>query len=262
MADLHFYTTNDIDRFPRPSTYASRKHSWIHIFPEGKIQQHPSKTMRYFKWGVARLILEADTCPDVVPMWIEGNDSIMSEERTWPRWLPRVGKSKNVGVWFGENVGGEGPSGIFLNVRSRWRELVNRRRQEQRKRLDTRDTSRTSSSSSSSITDPGKAEQPQRTAPTPESHAGNSMEGDNDIDNSQSTQLGVLTDAELMYGDEARALREECTMLVRQEVLRVRRLRGLPDEDPKQGLVETRRLEGSQGQREGRMADGSLVKDT
>lgn len=71
--------------------------------------------------------------------------------------------------------------------------------------------------------------------------------------------VGVLSE-ELKYGSEAVRLREECTMRVRGAVLKVRRERGLPDEDPKEGLVETWRAEG--GKREGQMDDGSLVKDT
>ena len=70
--------------------------------------------------------------------------------------------------------------------------------------------------------------------------------------------VGVLSE-ELKYGSEAVKLREECTMRVRGAVLKVRRERGLPDEDPKEGLVETWRAEG--GKREGQMDDGSLVKD-
>lgn len=72
-------------------------------------------------------------------------------------------------------------------------------------------------------------------------------------------EVGVLSE-DLKYGAEAVKLREECTMKVRGAVLRVRRERGLPDEDPKEGLVETWRAEG--GKREGQMDDGSLVKDT
>ena len=72
-------------------------------------------------------------------------------------------------------------------------------------------------------------------------------------------EIGVLND-ELKFGEEAVALREECTRQVRKAVLQVRSLRGLPDEDPKEGLVETWWEEG--GKREGRMDDGSLVKDT
>ena len=160
--------------------------------------------MRYFHWGVARLILEPDVCPDIVPMWIEGNNEIMHEHRKAPRWLPRVGKE--CAVWIGENIGGE-REGVFRELRRKWRELVEDSRRKGAGVLD----------------------------------------------------LGVLND-DLKFGEEAVALRKECTMQVRREVLAVRRLRGLPDEDPKEGLVEKYREEG--GNREGKMADGSLVKDT
>ena len=143
-------------------------------------------------------------CPDIVPIWIEGNDQIMHEARQWPRFLPRL--NKRCGVWFGENVGGEGNT-VFLELRRKWRELI-----EDHKRKN---------------------------------------KGDLDI--------GVL-DNDLKYGPEAVKLREECTMHVRGEVLKVRRQRGLPDEDLKVGLVETWREEG--GKREGKMDDGSFVKDT
>lgn len=163
--------------------------------------------MRYFKWGVARLILEPDVCPDIVPMWIEGNDEIMHESRSAPRWLPRVGK--RCGVWFGENVGGESEGNVFHELRERWRMLAEDDRRERK--------------------------------------AGGEL------------TVGVLSE-ELKYGAQAVQLREECTMQVRGAILKVRRERGLPDEDPKEGLVETWRAEG--GKREGEMDDGSLIKDT
>ena len=159
--------------------------------------------MRYFHWGIARLILEPDVCPDIVPIWIEGNNEIMHENRAWPRWVPRAGK--NCGVWIGRNIGGERES-VFDEMRRKWRKIVE----------------------------------------------DNKRKGAGDLD------MGVLDD-ELKYGEEAVALRKECTMQVRKEVLAVRRMRGLPDEDPKEGLWETWREEG--GKREGRMDDGSMVKD-
>lgn len=73
--------------------------------------------------------------------------------------------------------------------------------------------------------------------------------------------MGELTEG-LMFGEEAVALREECARRVRREVLKVRRSLGLPDEDPKQGLVETWIKEGKNWKREGQMEDGSWVKDT
>ncbi|KAL8676730.1 MAG: hypothetical protein Q9224_005140 [Gallowayella concinna] len=198
------YSTNGIDTFPAPSAYDTRQYSWIHVFPEGRVHQHPQKMMRYFKWGIARLILEPDECPDIVPMWIEGNDQIMHESRQWPRFIPRV--NKRCGVWFGDNVGGD-RSTVFNDLRRKWRELV----EEDEKK-----------------------------------------EG-------RGFAMGVLSDG-LKYGKEAVALREECTRQIRGAVLAVRRKRGLPDEDPKVGLVETWRQEGDK--EEGKMEDGSWVGRT
>lgn len=197
------YTTNGTDSIPAPSAYGSRKHAWIHIFPEGKIHQHPEMTMRYFKWGVARLILESEPCPDVVPMWIQGFDQIMHESRQFPRFIPRTGKS--VSITFGDRVNTED---AFGDLRRRWRMLKEK------------------------VEQTGKAE----------------------------GELGVLMSDELRTGEEAVRLREECTLRVRQEVLKLREGRGLPAEDPKASLVETWRQEGPKA--EGKMADGSWVKDT
>lgn len=147
------------------------------------------------------MILEPDECPDIVPIWIEGNEQIFHESRKFPRPVPRVGKT--VGIWFGDNVGGTA-DGAFADLRRRWQRLVER-------------------------------------------------------EENQSSELGVLSN-ELKYGKEATELRMECTMEIRREVLRLRRMRGLPDEDPKDSFAETWKHEG--GGREGRMEDGSWVKDT
>ncbi|KAK8223468.1 hypothetical protein BKA81DRAFT_404396 [Phyllosticta paracitricarpa] len=192
------YSTNGHDSFPAPSAWLSRRHAWVHIFPEGKVHQKEDRTMRYFKWGVARLILESEPCPDVVPMWVEGPDQIMHESRTFPRFLPRVGKTVN--ITFGDRVDTDK---AFGDLRARWRRLKER-------------------------------------------YGGEGLE------------VGVLNDA-LKHAKEAVDLRKECTMRVRNEVLKVRRARGLPDEDPKVGLVETWALEGP-GQ-EGKKKDDSWVKD-
>jgi len=71
--------------------------------------------------------------------------------------------------------------------------------------------------------------------------------------------MGELTEG-LKYSSEAVALRKEVTNRIRMEVLKVRKSMGYPDEDPKEGLVETWIEEG--GKREGKMDDGSWVKDT
>lgn len=159
--------------------------------------------MRYFKWGVARLILEPQECPDVVPMWIEGFDDVMHESREFPRFLPRPGK--RVSVTFGSKVDS---NSVFGEMRSRWQKL--------------------------------KA---------------NVEKANPDSGN---LPVGVLSD-ELLTHKEAVALREEVTLKVRNLVLEVRRSRGLPDEDPKEGLVDTWLEEGPK--REGHMKDDSWVRD-
>lgn len=73
--------------------------------------------------------------------------------------------------------------------------------------------------------------------------------------------LGEVHDQELRYGAEAEQLRKDVTLAVRNEVIKVRRSTGLPDEDPKGSLAETWREEGSQNKTEGRMKDGSIVED-
>lgn len=197
------YTTNGEDAHYAPSAYSCNTHSWVHIFPEGKIHQAPRKTMRYFKWGVARLILETRECPDVVPMWIQGVDDIMHESREFPRFLPRPGK--DVSVTFGSKIDTDE---VFGEMRSRWQKL--------KTRIE-------------------KADPQSRDLP-----------------------VGVLSDA-LLNDKEAVALRKEVTLKIRNLVLDVRRTRGLPDEDPKEGLVETWLEEGSK--REGHMKDDSWVRD-
>lgn len=162
--------------------------------------------MRYFKWGVGRLILETPVCPDVVPMFIEGTDKIMHESREFPRFLPRIGKK--VTVTFGEAIDTEAR---FGDLRKRWRELAEK---DAKKR---------------------------------------------DAEYASEMTLGLLTQ-DLLENPEVIELRKECTKRVREEILKVRRSRGLPDEDPKSGMVETWIREGPK--REGQMKDGSWVKDT
>ena len=113
------YSTNGVDTFPAPSSYLSRRHSWVHIFPEGRVHQHPQLTMRYFRWGVSRLILESEPLPQIIPIFIDGTQQIMHESRKFPRFIPRVGK--DVRVVFGEDVDGKA---VFGDLRKKWKHLV------------------------------------------------------------------------------------------------------------------------------------------
>ncbi len=61
--------------------------SWIHLFAEGKINMD-HRRMR-LKWGIARLLLEADVTPIVLPMWHHGMDDLLPNKRPY---IPRMGK--------------------------------------------------------------------------------------------------------------------------------------------------------------------------
>lgn len=160
----------------------------------------------------------------------------MHESRTFPRFLPRLGKK--VVISFGHEVDVEAR---FGDLRKRWREICDR---ENAKKL-----------------------------PDPKAHflgkQGERMPKISDLDLQRMqkialdqiylAELGVVDEA-LKWDPEVVELRKECTRRVREEVLKVRRSRGYPDEDPKGGLAETWRLEGPK--REGLMDDGSWVKET
>jgi monolysocardiolipin acyltransferase len=180
--------------------------------------------MRYFKWGIARMILEAEPCPDVLPMWFDGAQEVMSEKRTWPRPVPRPGK--RVEVAFGELMDREK---VLEPLRVRWREL--RRKVERERRGE------------------GVWEAALREGGTVVKGTGETVQD----------PLGQVSNEELRYGAEAEKLRIEVTLAVRNEVLKVRQSRGLPDEDPKRGVAETFKREGTK--REGEMRDRSMVKD-
>lgn len=68
--------------------------------------------------------------------------------------------------------------------------------------------------------------------------------GDEGNRGSMREEVGVLTSDALKYGREAVELRIECTNRMRREILKLRGKMGWPDEDPKNGLAETWKLEG------------------
>lgn len=163
--------------------------------------------MRYFKWGISRLILESEPLPDIIPIFIDGNQEVMHESREWPRFIPRAGK--NIKIAFGESVDGEK---VFGELRARWKRLVKLQKEALMRKGEPTDW-----------------------------------------------EMGELTEG-LKYSSEAVELRKEVTRRVRNEVLKLRRNLGYPDEDPKQGLVETWLEEGPK--ETGKMEDGSWVGNT
>ncbi|WQF75797.1 Putative phospholipid/glycerol acyltransferase [Colletotrichum destructivum] len=117
--------------FASPAYYRNNHNAWVHVFPEGCVHQHPQRTLRYFKWGVSRLILESDPAPQLVPIFIDGFSDIMPEDRQWPRWAPRIGAK--IRVIYGEalEVGD-----AFKEQRSRWKRMVQKEEEALGKRLN------------------------------------------------------------------------------------------------------------------------------
>lgn len=75
--------------------------------------------MRYFRWGVSRLILESEPLPEIIPIFIDGTQHCMHESRKFPRFIPRAGKK--IKVVFGDSIDGEK---IFGDLRRKWAVLV------------------------------------------------------------------------------------------------------------------------------------------
>ncbi|KAJ2784427.1 Lyso-phosphatidylcholine acyltransferase [Coemansia javaensis] len=48
---------------------------WVHVFPEARVNQGPA--LLRFKWGVGRLIMEAERTPVVIPMFFRGTRATM-----------------------------------------------------------------------------------------------------------------------------------------------------------------------------------------
>lgn len=183
--------------------------------------------MRYFKWGVARLILEAEPMPDVVPMFIDGTCEIMHEDRTFPRFVPRGGKK--VTIAFGDKVDMEA---TFGDLRARWKRLVSEAMVKRQAEIDA-----------------AEAQIARVTALTDKQMAADRQAGRHGLVTSKQElmrgmkapdmlRVGELPD-DLKYSKEAEAIRIEVTRRVRDEVLKLRKSLGYPEEDPKFGLAET-----------------------
>ncbi|KAL2270291.1 hypothetical protein VTJ83DRAFT_2475 [Remersonia thermophila] len=176
-------------------------YSWVHVFPEGCVHQHPSTDLRYFKWGLARLLLESDPAPLMIPVFIDGMQRIMPEDRGFPRFLPRIGRT--VRVAFGEPVDFEAR---FGDLKKRWDELVERE--------------------TKLLANDGKIQS-------------RAEQGNGDATAGR-WALGELPTEELRCGKEAQEIRIELARRVREEVLKVRRSLGhFPEPDPSFGLAET-----------------------
>lgn len=106
------------------SPFIRNKTSWFHVFPEGYVLQlHPphNNSMRYFKWGVSRLILESTRAPIVVPVFTYGFEKVAPEdsaEKGILRYLPANLKSE-----IHINIGSPIDDATIEGYRTRWRDL-------------------------------------------------------------------------------------------------------------------------------------------
>lgn len=100
--------------------------SWIHVYPEGFVLQlHPpyNNSMRYFKWGVTRMILEASKPPIVVPIFSTGFEKIASEDETIPTWKHFI---KSWGTHINVTIGDPIEDSIIESYRREWQVLVSK----------------------------------------------------------------------------------------------------------------------------------------
>lgn len=111
----------------RPLPFIRTKTSWFHVFPEGfvlQLEEPYNNSMRYFKWGVARLVLEATRAPIVMPIFAYGFEKIAPENAASEgikRWLPS-NLGAEVHITFGDPIDDEKIEGY----RAKWRKLVKR----------------------------------------------------------------------------------------------------------------------------------------
>lgn len=223
------YSTTGEDVFTAPSAFLSNRHAWVHVFPEGLVHQHPERQMRYFKWGVARLILEAEPMPDVVPMFIDGTSDVMNEHRGFPRFVPRPGKK--VKVAFGDKVDMEA---TFGDLRRQWKGLVRKAVEEREAEIKAVGTQITAETAVSQKTAAADRQAGRHGIVSAKPALPPSMKKPDVL------RIGELPD-ELKYSKEAEKIRIEVTKRVRDEVVKLRKSLGYPDEDPawKFGLAET-----------------------
>lgn len=106
------------------SPFIRSKTSWFHVFPEGFVLQlhEPfNNSMRYFKWGVARLIMESTRAPVVVPIFSYGFEKVAPEDvadEGIKRFLP-----SNFGAEIHISVGNVVDDEIIEHYRGKWRQL-------------------------------------------------------------------------------------------------------------------------------------------
>lgn len=180
------------------------------------MHQHPQVDLRYFKWGLARLILESDPTPDIVPMFIDGTQRCMPEDREFPRFLPRIGK--RVHISFGDVLDFDE---VFGDLKARWDKLV----------LKESKRSRGAPPRFFGLLS-GRRGGGEKNA--------EEEEEEEEEGNAMTALPGELASDELKYGREAQEIRIEVARRMREEILKLRRKAGdYPEPDPTFGLADT-----------------------
>lgn len=132
--DLHSMGPEFVNSIkPKPETalvllsklpFIRHKTSWFHVFPEGfvlQLQPPHANSMRYFKWGVSRLILECTRTPVVVPIFAHGFEKVAPEDAAGTgigRYIP-----KNIGADINITIGDEIDEIKIEAYRQKWRAL-------------------------------------------------------------------------------------------------------------------------------------------
>lgn len=100
--------------------------SWIHVFPEAFVLQlHPphANSMRYFKWGITRIILESTRQPIIVPIFATGFEKIAPETAAGGSLIERF-LPANFGCEINVTIGDPIDDSIMENFRKEWLDLV------------------------------------------------------------------------------------------------------------------------------------------
>jgi monolysocardiolipin acyltransferase len=123
--EIGFHTRKVMSLFdPRYTPPVLRyKTSWVHIFPEGYVcQLRPpfQNSMRFFRWGTARLILEPTVQPVIVPIFSDGFEKVKPEEIDMKT---DYMTPNNIGAKITVNIGKSIDDNIISKFREEWKQL-------------------------------------------------------------------------------------------------------------------------------------------
>lgn len=112
-----------LTRHPRIVRDGSRVPAqWVHVFPESFVHQPlppHEETLRYFHWGVSRIILESTKPPIIMPIFISGLQHILPEDHSKIKGLFKLYKSP-ISVSFAKPL----DDAVIADFRQRWSDLL------------------------------------------------------------------------------------------------------------------------------------------